>query len=83
MRFIFTSPTFVIERADKEQREFYIPRLNRERSLTGSEFEIQQERVELQRQIAKLEGKIRRERSIGRKMELRAELNRMRSKMRD
>ena len=27
-RFIFTSPTFVQERAEKQRREFYIPRLN-------------------------------------------------------
>jgi hypothetical protein len=27
LRFIFTSPTFVKERAKKEKREFYIPRL--------------------------------------------------------
>lgn len=40
LRFIFTSPTFVTEKADKERREFYIPRLNRERSLYGTEFEI-------------------------------------------
>ena len=32
-RFIFTSPTFVTEKTAKEKREFYIPRLNRERSL--------------------------------------------------
>ncbi|MBR3902107.1 MAG: DEAD/DEAH box helicase family protein [Akkermansia sp.] len=40
LRFIFTSPTFVTEKANKQQREFYIPRLHRERSLYGSEFEI-------------------------------------------
>lgn len=40
VRFIFTSPTFVLERTPKSQREFYIPRLNRERSLYGTEFEI-------------------------------------------
>ena len=33
LRFIFTSPTFTTEKARKEKREFYIPRLNRERSL--------------------------------------------------
>lgn len=32
-RFIFTSPTFVTEKAEKQKREFYIPRLSRERSL--------------------------------------------------
>ncbi len=40
MRFIFTSPSFTTEKADKQRREFYIPRLNRERDLFGSEFEI-------------------------------------------
>lgn len=37
-RFIFTSPTFTTEKASKEKREFYIPRLNRESSLYGTEF---------------------------------------------
>ena len=40
LRFIFTAPSFVTEKADKQRREFYIPRLNRERDLFGSEFEI-------------------------------------------
>lgn len=40
LRFIFTSPSFITEKADKQKREFYIPRLNRERDLYGSEFEI-------------------------------------------
>lgn len=39
-RFIFTSPTFVTEKTKKERREFYIPRLNREKSLYGTEFEV-------------------------------------------
>lgn len=38
LRFIFTSPTFVTEKASKAQREFYIPRISRERSLYGTEF---------------------------------------------
>lgn len=40
LQFIFTSPTFVAEKAQKEKREFYIPRRDRERSLFGSEFEV-------------------------------------------
>lgn len=40
LRFIFTSPTFVTEKTSKQKREFYIPRLNRERNLYGSEFEV-------------------------------------------
>ena len=39
-RFIFTAPTFVTEKAKKEKREFYIPRMNREQNLYGTEFEI-------------------------------------------
>lgn len=53
LRFIFTSPTFVKERAKKEKREFYIPRLNRERSLYGTEFEIQLRNELTQKAIAK------------------------------
>lgn len=40
LRFIFTSPTFVTEKSSKEKREFYIPRLHREKSLYGTEFEV-------------------------------------------
>ena len=40
LRFIFTSPSFVTEKTEKQRREFYIPRLYRERDLFGSEFEI-------------------------------------------
>lgn len=53
LRFVFNSPTFVAERSDKTQREFYIPRLNRERSLTGSEFEIQLRNELTQKAVAK------------------------------
>ena len=41
LRFIFTSPTFVAEKTPKERREFYIPRLQREKSLYGTEFEVE------------------------------------------
>ena len=40
LRFIFTSPTFVAEKNRKERREFYIPRLKREKNLYGTEFEV-------------------------------------------
>ncbi len=40
LQFIFTSPTFVTDRTKKEKREFYIPRLSRERSIYGTEFEV-------------------------------------------
>lgn len=52
-RFVFTSPTFVQEREQKERREFYIPRLNRETSLYGTEFEIKLRNEMTQRAIAK------------------------------
>ena len=53
LRFIFTSPTFTTEKARKEKREFYIPRLNRERSLYGTEFEIKLRNELKQKAIAK------------------------------
>lgn len=53
LRFIFTSPTFTTEKAKKERREFYIPRLNRERSLYGTEFEVKLRNELTQKAIAK------------------------------
>ena len=53
LRFIFTSPTFVAEKTKKDKREFYIPRLNRERSLYGTEFEIKLRNEMTQKAIAK------------------------------
>ena len=53
LRFIFTSPTFVTEKAKKEKREFYIPRLTRERSLYGTEFEIKLRNELTQKAIAR------------------------------
>lgn len=53
LRFIFTSPTFVTDKARKEKREFYIPRLNRERSLYGTEFEVKLRNELKQKAIAK------------------------------
>ena len=53
LRFIFTSPTFVAEKTKKEKREFYIPRINRERSLYGTEFEIKLRNEMTQKAIAK------------------------------
>lgn len=52
-RFIFTSPTFIKEKAAKQKREFYIPRLNRENSLYGTEFEIKLRNEMTQKSIAK------------------------------
>ena len=53
LRFIFTSPTFTTEKASKQQREFYIPRLNRERTLYGSEFEVKLRNELTQKAIAR------------------------------
>ena len=53
LRFIFTSPTFNKETAKKQKREFYIPKLNRERTLYGSDFEIKLRNNLTQRAIAK------------------------------
>ncbi len=57
LHFIFTSPTFVAEEVTdkirKERKEFHIPKLNRERSLYGSEFEIHLRNKLTQRAIAK------------------------------
>ena len=53
LRFIFTSPTFIKEKAKKEKREFYIPRQTRERSLYGSEFEVKLRNEMTQKAIAK------------------------------
>ena len=53
LRFIFTSPAFVAEKAPKEKREFYIPQLNRERSLYGTDFEIKLRNELSQKAIAR------------------------------
>lgn len=52
-RFIFTAPTFVTEKVKKEKREFYIPRMNREQNLYGTEFEIKLRNEMTQKAIAK------------------------------
>ena len=53
LRFIFTSPTFTTEKTPKQQREFYIPRLDRERTLYGSAFEVKLRNELTQRAIAR------------------------------
>lgn len=40
LRFIFTAPTFLKEKESKQRREFFIPRIDRERTLYGSPFEV-------------------------------------------
>ena len=53
LRFVFTSPTFYKAQPKKQKREFYIPKLNRERTLYGSDFEIKLRNNLTQRAIAK------------------------------
>lgn len=57
LEFIFTVPTFipneVTDKLRKEHREFFIPKVDRERSLYGSEFEIQLRNKLTQRAIAR------------------------------
>ena len=54
--FIFTSPTFVAGKATdklgKERREFHIPKLERERSIYGTEFEVRLKNELTQKAIA-------------------------------
>ena len=51
-RFLFTSQSFTKERAPKEKREFYIPRLAREQGLYGTEFDIRLRNELTQKAIA-------------------------------
>ena len=53
LRFIFTSPTFVTEKTEKQKREFFIPRRDREQSLYGTEFEIKLRNEMTQRAVAR------------------------------
>lgn len=57
LEFIFTSPAFlpseVTDNLRKEHREFQIPKIERERTFYGSEFEIQLKNKLTQRAIAK------------------------------
>ena len=53
VNFIFTSPTFIKEGESKKQKEFYIPRISREKSLYGTEFEVKLKNELTQKSIAK------------------------------
>lgn len=57
LNFIFTSPTFISnqisDKLSKEKREFFIPKMQRESSLYGSEFELRLRNELTQRAIAK------------------------------
>lgn len=53
LRFIFTSPTFIKDKSKKEKREFFIPKLNRERNLYGTDFELRLRNQLSQKQLPK------------------------------
>lgn len=53
LKFIFKDKVFTKEEVQKTAREFYIPRLNRERSLYGNDFEIKLRNQLTQKAIAK------------------------------
>lgn len=52
LRFIFTEPSFLKEKEKRERRQFYIPRIDRERTLYGSPFEVKLRNRLTQRAIA-------------------------------
>lgn len=52
-RFIYTEPTFVEDKERKSKREFYIPQLDREGNLYGTEFELKLRNEMTQKAIAK------------------------------
>lgn len=52
LRFIFTAPSFIQDAEAKQRREFYIPRLDRERTLYGSQFEVKLRNQLTQKAIA-------------------------------
>ncbi|MBS0645197.1 MAG: DEAD/DEAH box helicase family protein [Verrucomicrobia bacterium] len=53
LRFIFTSPTFVQEKFQRQSREFYIPHIYNETHLCGGDFELRLRNELNQRSIAK------------------------------
>lgn len=53
LRFIFTSPTFVQDKFQKQSREFYIPHIYNEAHLCGGDFELRLRNELTQRSIAK------------------------------
>lgn len=52
-RFIFTQPTFTPQSTNKKEREFYIPKIDRESSLHGTEFEVRLKNEIKQKAISK------------------------------
>lgn len=54
LRFLFTSPTFIVpEKFQKEPREYYIPRRGRENSIYGTAFEVRLKNELTQKAIAR------------------------------
>ena len=53
LRFIFSSPTFIDQEFQKQDRKFYIPHIYRESELCGGEFELRLMNQLNQRAIAK------------------------------
>lgn len=53
VQFLFTSELFTKEKAPKEKREFFIPRIKQERKLYGDEFELKIRNELSQKAIAK------------------------------
>ncbi|MDH7913474.1 helicase-related protein [Winogradskyella sp. SYSU M77433] len=53
LRFIFSSPTFIEQSFQKQDRKFYIPHIYRESELCGGEFELRLMNQLNQRSIAK------------------------------
>lgn len=53
LRFIFSSPSFIIDKPKKQDCEAYLPRLKRERSLYGTDFEEKLRNELTQKAIAK------------------------------
>jgi len=53
LRFIFSSPTFIDQEFQKQDRKFYIPHIYRESELCGGEFELRLMNKLNQRAIAK------------------------------
>lgn len=52
LRFIFTSPTFLEKKLQKQSREFYIPNIYKDTELCGGEFELRLKNELNQRAIA-------------------------------
>ena len=52
LRFIFTAPSFIQDKESKQRREFYIPKIDRERTLYGSPFEVKLRNQLTQKAIA-------------------------------